>query len=103
MQTCGRRLVSGRSRSLLAVLAGCLPVFAFPAPSLWWVACVALVPWILLTRTAPTGGRAVVDGWCGGLGFMLAVHHWLLPSTHVFTVVLAALPLCGIGIRVTQR
>jgi apolipoprotein N-acyltransferase len=91
VQTCGRRLVSGRSRSLLAVLAGSLPVFAFPAPSLWWVACVALVPWILLTRTAPTGGRAVVDGWCGGLGFMLAVHHWLLPSTHVFTVVLAAL------------
>ena len=23
---------------------------------------------------------------CGGLGFMLAVHHWLLPSLHVFIV-----------------
>ncbi|GGV64906.1 hypothetical protein GCM10010499_08990 [Streptomyces thermoviolaceus subsp. apingens] len=86
MQVRGRRLVSGRwSRPLLAMLAGGLPVFAFPAPSLWWVACVALVPWIQLIRSAPTGRRAVADGWWGELGFVLAVHHWLLPSTHVLT------------------
>ncbi|MEU0221554.1 apolipoprotein N-acyltransferase, partial [Streptomyces sp. NPDC006265] len=34
---------------------------------------------------------AALDGWCGGFGFMLAMHHWLLPSLHVFTIVLAAL------------
>ncbi|MFI2642546.1 apolipoprotein N-acyltransferase [Streptomyces sp. NPDC018610] len=91
MKTFGRLPASPWRRSVLAVLAGALPVFAFPAPSLWWFAYVALVPWILLARSAGTGRRAACDGWCGGLGFMLAVHHWLLPSLHVFTGVLAAL------------
>ncbi|MFI6335376.1 apolipoprotein N-acyltransferase [Streptomyces sp. NPDC050535] len=86
-----RRLVSPWRRGVLGVAAGALPVFAFPAPSLWWFAYVALVPWILLVRSAPTAKRAAYDGWLGGLGFMLAVHHWLLPSLHVFTVVIAAL------------
>ncbi|MFB7598058.1 apolipoprotein N-acyltransferase [Streptomyces sp. NPDC056160] len=91
METFGRWLGSPWRRSVLAVLAGALPMLAFPAPALWWFAYGALVPWILLARCAPTGRRAAYDGWCGGLGFMLAVHHWLLPSLHVFTVVLAAL------------
>ncbi|MFI1167362.1 apolipoprotein N-acyltransferase [Streptomyces sp. NPDC020801] len=91
MKTFGRWLASPWRRSVLAALAGALPVFAFPAPSLWWFAYVALVPWILLARAAPTGKRAAYDGWFGGLGFMLAMHHWLLPSLHVFTVVIAAL------------
>ncbi|MFE9685493.1 apolipoprotein N-acyltransferase [Streptomyces sp. NPDC006285] len=90
--TAGRpRLASPWRRGAAAVLAGALPMLSFPAPSLWWFAYVALVPWILLVRSAPTGRRAAFDGWLGGLGFMLAVHHWLLPSLHVFTVVLAAL------------
>ncbi|MFG2385959.1 apolipoprotein N-acyltransferase [Streptomyces avermitilis] len=78
-------------RGTAAVLAGALPMLAFPAPSWWWFAYVALVPWILLARSAPTGRRAAYDGWLGGLGFILAVHHWLLPSLHVFTVLIAAL------------
>ncbi|GGX99890.1 apolipoprotein N-acyltransferase [Streptomyces minutiscleroticus] len=87
----GRRPAGRWGRGVAAVLAGALPVLAYPAPSLWWFAYVALVPWILLARSAPTGRRAAYDGWLGGLGFMLAVHHWLLPSLHVFTFVLAAL------------
>ncbi|MFD4528321.1 apolipoprotein N-acyltransferase [Streptomyces sp. NPDC058470] len=86
-----RWLASPWRRGILAAPAGALPVFAFPAPSLWWFAYVALVPWILLVRSAPTGKRAAYDGWLGGLGFMLAVHHWLLPSLNVFTVAIAAL------------
>ncbi|GGS12933.1 apolipoprotein N-acyltransferase [Streptomyces aureoverticillatus] len=78
-------------RGVLAALCGALPALAFPAPSWWWFAYVALVPWLLLTRSAPTGRRAALDGWLGGLGFMVAVHHWLLPSLHVFTLVIAAL------------
>ncbi|MEU6279152.1 apolipoprotein N-acyltransferase [Streptomyces sp. NPDC047028] len=78
-------------RSGVAALAGALPVFAFPTPSLWWFAYVALVPWILLARSAPTGRRAAYDGWCGGFGFLVAVHHWLLPSLHVFIFLIAAL------------
>lgn len=91
MKTFGHWLASPWRRSLLAVLAGALPVFAFPAPSLWWFAYVALVPWILLARSAPTGRRAAYDGWCGGLGFMLSVHNWLLPSLHVFILLIAGL------------
>ncbi|SEP87473.1 apolipoprotein N-acyltransferase [Streptomyces sp. yr375] len=90
-QTLGHWLTSPWRRSAVAALAGALPVLAFPAPALWWWAYVALVPWILLVRRAPTGRRAAYDGWSGGFGFMLAMHHWLLPSLHVFTIILAAL------------
>ncbi|CAM5486777.1 Apolipoprotein N-acyltransferase [Streptomyces alboniger] len=86
-----RTLASRWWRGGIAVLTGALPALAFPSPSLWWFAYVALVPWVLLIRTAPTARRAMLDGWLGGLGFMVAVHHWLLPSLHVFTVVIAAL------------
>ncbi|MFG3039682.1 apolipoprotein N-acyltransferase [Streptomyces sp. NPDC048330] len=78
-------------RSLLAVGCGALPALAFPAPGLWWWAYLALVPWLLLIRTAPGARRAGLDGWLGGLGFVLALHHWLLPSLHVFLFPLAAL------------
>lgn len=86
----GRRASAWR-RGAIAPVAGALPALAFPAPSLWWFAYVALVPWMLLVRSAPTGRRAALDGWLGGLGFMVAVHHWLMPSLHVFIVILAAL------------
>ncbi|NNN36195.1 apolipoprotein N-acyltransferase [Streptomyces sp. S3(2020)] len=91
MTTLGHWLTSPWRRSTVVALAGALPVLAFPAPSLWWFAYVALVPWIALARAAPTAKRAAYDGWFGGLGFMLAMHHWLLPSLHVFTFVIAAL------------
>ncbi|WP_309059509.1 apolipoprotein N-acyltransferase [Streptomyces sp.] len=91
MDTLGHRLTSPWRRSAVAAVVGALPVLAFPAPSLWWFAYVALVPWILLARTAPTGRRAACDGWWGGFGFMLVMHHWLLPNLHVFTFVIAAL------------
>ncbi|WP_050515209.1 apolipoprotein N-acyltransferase [Streptomyces rimosus] len=86
-----RGLTSPWTRGAAAVVAGALPALAFPAPALWWLAYAALVPWILLARSARTNRRAALDGWLGGAGFMLAVHHWLLPSLHVFILVLAAL------------
>ncbi|MER5888451.1 apolipoprotein N-acyltransferase [Streptomyces sp. NPDC001941] len=85
------RLDSPWWRGAAALAAGALPALAFPAPALWWWAYAALVPWLLLLRSAPTWRRAALDGWLGGTGFMLAVHHWLMPSLHVFIVVLAAL------------
>ncbi|WP_316778169.1 apolipoprotein N-acyltransferase [Streptomyces sasae] len=91
MRTVERWLTSPWRRSCIGALAGALPVLAFPAPSLWWFAHVALVPWLLLARSAPTGRRAAYDGWCGGFGFMVAVHHWLLPSLHVFIFLIAGL------------
>ena len=50
------------------------------------------MPWILLARSAAdraTGGATTAGA--AALGFMVAVHHWLLPSLNVFLVVLAAL------------
>ncbi|MFJ8538029.1 apolipoprotein N-acyltransferase [Streptomyces sp. NPDC093591] len=91
MKTISHWLASPWRRSAAAALAGALPVLAYPEPSLWWFAYVALVPWIALLRSAPTGRRALYDGWWGGFGFMLAMHHWLLPNLHVFTFVIAAL------------
>ncbi|MFF5408156.1 apolipoprotein N-acyltransferase [Streptomyces misionensis] len=91
MTTIDRRPASRWRRSAVVALAGALPVLAFPAPSLWWFAYVALVPWLLLARSAPTGRRAAYDGWCGGFGYLVAVHHWLLPSLHVFIFLIGAL------------
>ncbi|MFF1556774.1 apolipoprotein N-acyltransferase [Streptomyces sp. NPDC058279] len=82
---------NGWWRAAAAVAAGALPALAFPAPALWWFAYVALVPWMLLLRSAPSGRRAAVEGWLGGTGFVFAVHHWLLPSLHVFLFLLSAL------------
>ncbi|MET9766589.1 apolipoprotein N-acyltransferase [Streptomyces sp. NPDC006415] len=84
-------LSSPWGRGAAALLAGALPALAFPAPGLWWFAYVALVPWLLLIRTARSPRRAALDGWIGGIGFVIAVHHWLMPSLHVFIVLLAAL------------
>lgn len=86
-----RLLRTRTGRGAVALCAGALPALAFPAPSLWWLAYVALVPWLLLIRSASTDRRAAVDGWLGGTGFMLAAHHWLMPSLHVFILLLAAL------------
>lgn len=85
------RLTSPWVRGAAVAAAGALPALAFPAPSLWWFAYVALVPWMLLVRSAPTGRRAALDGWLGGAGFMISVHHWLIPDLHVFIVLLALL------------
>ncbi|MEW2620979.1 apolipoprotein N-acyltransferase [Streptomyces sp. NPDC048106] len=91
MRTIDRWLASPWRRSAVVALAGALPVLAFPTPSLWWFAYVALVPWLLVARSAPTGRRAAYDGWCGGFGYLVAVHHWLLPSLHVFIFLIGAL------------
>ncbi|MER6736140.1 apolipoprotein N-acyltransferase [Streptomyces puniciscabiei] len=91
MRTIDHWLTSPWRRSGIAALTGALPVLAFPAPALWWFAYVALVPWILLARSAPSGRRAAYDGWSGGFGFLLAVHHWLLPSLNVFIFLIAVL------------
>ncbi|MFF8991666.1 apolipoprotein N-acyltransferase [Streptomyces sp. NPDC014983] len=91
MTTINRWSASPWRRSVVVALAGALPVLAFPAPSLWWFAYVALVPWLLLARSAPTGRRAAYDGWCGGFGYLVAVHHWLLPNLHVFIFLIGAL------------
>ncbi len=82
-----------RTRALAALL-GAVPVFAFPAPSWWLLAWFALVPLLLLLRAAPTRREAGTRAWWGGTGFILAMHHWLIPNLGPFIVPLAA----GLGV-----
>jgi apolipoprotein N-acyltransferase len=63
-----------------ALAAGALPVLAFPAPNLEFLAWFGLVPGLLIMRTAPSLREAVVRAWWFGAGFMLAGHYWLAPN-----------------------
>ena len=63
-----------------ALAAGALPVLAFPAPNLEFVAWFGLVPGLLLFRAAPSWREAAVRGWWFGAGFLLASLYWLVPN-----------------------
>jgi apolipoprotein N-acyltransferase len=63
-----------------ALVAGALPVLAFPAPNLEFLAWVALVPGLLIMRASPSAREAGVCGWWFGAGFIFAAHYWLLPN-----------------------
>ncbi|MFC1411066.1 apolipoprotein N-acyltransferase [Streptacidiphilus sp. N1-12] len=76
---------------LLAAATGALPVLVFPTVGWWWFAYVCLVPLMLVLRAAPTARRAMVLGWWGGLGFLVGVMSWLIPTLSVAILVLAGL------------
>ncbi len=63
-----------------ALAAGALPVLAFPATNLEFVAWFGLVPGLLLLRASPSAREAAVRGWWFGTGFVLAAHYWLVPN-----------------------
>jgi apolipoprotein N-acyltransferase len=78
-----QRSARGRARSWLgraaALACGALPVLAFPAPSWWWLAWVALVPLLLFLRSSPTPREAAARGWWAGAGYIGATSYWLAP------------------------
>jgi apolipoprotein N-acyltransferase len=63
-----------------ALVAGALPVLAFPAPNLEFLAWCGLVPGLLIMRASPSAREAGVRGWWFGAGFIFAAHYWLLPN-----------------------
>jgi len=63
-----------------ALISGALPVLAFPAPNLEFIAWFGLVPGLLLMHAAPTQREAAMRGWWFGAGFLLAALYWLLPN-----------------------
>jgi apolipoprotein N-acyltransferase len=75
---------------LLALVLGGLPVVTFPEPSWWWFAFACLVPLLAVIRGSATVREAALRGWLGGVGFILAVHHWLLPNLLIFLPLVAA-------------
>ena len=82
------------------LLAGALPVLAFPAPNLEFLAWVGLVPGLMLMLAAPTRREAGVRGWWFGAGYLLAAMYWLLPNLGpgllLIAIVLGAL-WAGVG------
>jgi apolipoprotein N-acyltransferase len=73
----------------LTLIAGALPALAFPEPSIWVLGLIGLVPLMYLVGSAPRGSEAAWRVWMGGIGFFIAVHHWLIPVTGPFVVPLA--------------
>ena len=63
-----------------ALAAGAIPVLAFPAANLEFLAWVGLVPGLALMRSAPTRREAAVRGWWYGAGYLLAAMYWLAPN-----------------------
>jgi len=62
------------------LLAGALPVLAFPAPNLELIAWCGLVPGLLLMRASATARQAAAAGWWFGGGYLLAALYWLIPN-----------------------
>src|SRR4029450_11965883 len=60
-----------------AVAAGALPVLAFPAPALWWLAWFGLVPWLMLLVRGFSAREAAIRAWFGAAGFLFGMHYWL--------------------------
>jgi len=83
-----------------ALLAGALPVLAFPSLNLELLAWFGLVPGLLLLRAAPTGREAAIRGWWLGIGYLLMAMYWLTPNIGpallLVAIVLGA-PWSGVG------
>jgi apolipoprotein N-acyltransferase len=83
-----------------ALVAGAIPVLAFPAPDLEFLAWFAVLPGLLLFRAAPTGREAFFRGWWFGGGYLLAALYWLLPNLGPAVVLVAIVigaPWAGLG------
>jgi apolipoprotein N-acyltransferase len=65
---------------LVMLLAGALPVLAFPRPGLAALAWVALAPGLVLLVRAATTRVAVRRAWQFGAGYLLAALYWLAPE-----------------------
>jgi apolipoprotein N-acyltransferase len=63
-----------------ALVAGAIPVLAFPAANLEFVGWIGLVPGLALMHAAPSRHEAWMRGWWFGAGYLLAAMYWLAPN-----------------------
>jgi len=68
------------ARYAALLLAGTLPVLAFPAPNLEFIAWFGLVPGLLLIRASASARQAAAAAWWLGGGYLLAALYWLIPN-----------------------
>ena len=83
-----------------ALVAGAVPVLAFPAPNLEFLAWFGLVPGLFLLRAAPTGREAAARGWWFGVGYLLAALYWLTPNLGpalLLVVIVLGAPWAAVG------
>src|SRR5579872_7070759 len=69
-----------RSPRWLVLLAGGLPVLAFPAANLEFLAWFGLVPGLLLICRARTAREGGIRGWWFGAGYVIAATWWMAPE-----------------------
>lgn len=75
----------------MAVLGmGAMLSLAFPEPGLWWLGWIGLAPVIAIIAFSPNRREALTRSWFAGVGYLTALHYWVIPYTGVFTVVLSA-------------
>ena len=79
-----------RSPRWLALLAGALPVLAFPAPNLEWLAWFGLVPGLLVIVRAATVREGGIRAWWLGAGYLIAVLYWMAPEIGPGVVLIGA-------------
>ena len=71
-----RKALNLRAALILCALSGALLALCFPAPGLWPLALIALVPWLVALRLAG-GGGALLGSWLGGFVFYGVLIYWL--------------------------
>src|ERR1022692_4482206 len=84
-----------------ALLAGAVPVLAFPSLNLEFLAWCGLAPGLLLLRAAPTGREAAIRGWWFGTGYLLMALYWLTPNLGpglLLVVIVLGAPWAGVGL-----
>jgi apolipoprotein N-acyltransferase len=62
------------------LVAGGLPVLAFPRLNLEFLGWCGLVPGLLLIHRSPSPREAALRGWWFGAGFLMAALYWLAPN-----------------------
>lgn len=75
---------------MAALGIGAMLSLAFPEPGLWWLGWVGLAPVFAIIAASPNRREALTRSWFAGVGFLTALHYWVIPYTGVFTVVLSA-------------
>jgi len=73
-----------------ALVAGAIPLLAFPGPDLSVVAWFGLVPGLLIISRAPTMREAAIRGWWLGSGYIVAAMYWLAPEIGPAVLLVAA-------------
>jgi apolipoprotein N-acyltransferase len=71
-----RTTLSLRGSLILCALSGLLLSLCFPPAGFWFLAWVALVPWLIGLRLG-RGWAALAASWAGGVVFFAALLYWL--------------------------